>query len=360
MIDTTCTPPSDACDGFPDHPCSNGCCDVYDACFKENNCDYRAAWSRLICGGVLSSSEPLPQVINLGILGEVQCTDSLLYSGGSCSKCSHLAVACYATGCSGAAYPNEHNYCFDSKCNSFFDFPACTNSGDSSCCSTCSSPLGSTCSSPLSCGDGVCDFGETSSNCFVDCPFTNCVDDSTQIKCNGVCVDPSSDVANCGACGIQCPGGLDCVLGYCSQPLANVFNDGGWKEVVGGKRICFQIEDSVNCNGPNGLTQSGSAIATITSPAGYSLETTIIGKAELEDAGFEIMEVFLDNVSIIKATSNDFDLGCLMGPPSVTFLQAQPLILTAGVHTFRINFTSQDEAFHVNAFYEFNLIFRPI
>jgi hypothetical protein len=36
--------------------------------------------------------------------------------------------------------------------------------------------------------------------------------------CNGQCVFPTSDPANCGACGMRCPGALACINGTCGCP----------------------------------------------------------------------------------------------------------------------------------------------
>ena len=37
--------------------------------------------------------------------------------------------------------------------------------------------------------------------------------------CGGRCVDVTRDSANCGACGLACPAGTECVLGACVEPL---------------------------------------------------------------------------------------------------------------------------------------------
>ncbi|MEZ4407429.1 MAG: MXAN_6577-like cysteine-rich protein [Polyangiales bacterium] len=36
-----------------------------------------------------------------------------------------------------------------------------------------------------------------------------------EVPCRGACLDPTSDPANCGACGIACPSGSVCVVGQC-------------------------------------------------------------------------------------------------------------------------------------------------
>src|SRR5450755_4214090 len=37
-----------------------------------------------------------------------------------------------------------------------------------------------------------------------------------ELSCNGVCVEPMTDTANCGACGVQCMGAQLCSAGTCS------------------------------------------------------------------------------------------------------------------------------------------------
>lgn len=41
---------------------------------------------------------------------------------------------------------------------------------------------------------------------------------AAQTSCAGVCVDPSRDVAHCGACGVACAAGAACVSGRCAAP----------------------------------------------------------------------------------------------------------------------------------------------
>ncbi len=40
----------------------------------------------------------------------------------------------------------------------------------------------------------------------------------TLTRCNGVCVNTESDIANCGGCGIICPGGADAGAGCQNGP----------------------------------------------------------------------------------------------------------------------------------------------
>ena len=52
----------------------------------------------------------------------------------------------------------------------------------------------------------------------------------------------------------------------------------------------------------------------------------------------------------------DLDLGCEMGPAVFTEIVLPPYILPAGMHTFTIDFTTNDSLFHVDACYELNLV----
>jgi hypothetical protein len=72
-------------------------------------------------------------------------------------------------------------------------------------------------------GDGVDDVvdscPETASGEVVDqygCEILLCP--NGQIDCNGNCVDTSTDIANCGACGNACPDGASCESGLCVTP----------------------------------------------------------------------------------------------------------------------------------------------
>eukprot|EP00934_Nitzschia_sp_Nitz4_P007373 Nitzschia sp. Nitz4//scaffold25_size161228//56566//58330//NITZ4_002423-RA/size161228-augustus-gene-0.111-mRNA-1//1//CDS//3329544565//7363//frame0 len=288
------------CDLFPDAPCDLGCCAVHDECYAKHGCN-------------IDGSE----------------------------------------------------LCYDNKCNLFYECEGdCPffSLDDSKCCG-CKVP-GEDCYSPLTCGDGECNYGENLSNCFVDCAYNQCPEDH-ELLCSGTCVNPNSSPDNCGACDITCPTGADCVLGKCSLPFSISWSQttsggGAWLISNGGKTIRFDIEDSANCGCPNGNVQSGVATAEIHVSEAYGLTTEIIGIAELEDANFENMNIYVDGTLVLTSTSTDLDLGCSMGPVVVTVLEPQPVVLTPGDHTFELEFTTNDSLFHVNAFYELNLIFVPM
>ena len=136
--------------------------------------------------------------------------------------------------------------------------------------------------------------------------------------------------------------------------------DGGWEIDPAGRRVRFNVEDSENCGASNSVIQSGTATATITTPSDYLLLLDITGNAELENTGFEVMSVTLDGTEVVSATSNNLNQGCEMGPPQVTFATDPPFLLTEGTHTFEITFTTGDDLFHLDAFYQFELAFEEV
>lgn len=354
---------SPGCDLFPDAPCNLGCCAVHDRCYAENGCT-ALSWARTVCEPFLAAG--IAGLVSLGPLGTLACTASLLTISGGCSQCNNVAIACIATGCSGLADPISDEVCYDNQCNTFTNCPGTCDFlslEDEACCG-CVTP-GESCNAPETCGNGVCDFGENLSNCFVDCAFNTCPDEG-DFDCGGTCVNTKTDSDNCGACGVKCPSGTPCILGRCSTPFSiswdtnagGLIGSGGWTVFNDGLRIRFEIEDSGNCGGSNENIQSGTATATIQVSETYELRADIDGVSELQDTGFENMAVQLDGTDIVQATSRDLDQECAMGPSIVDFLQEQPFILTPGEHTFSISFTTADELYHVGAFYELNLIFN--
>lgn len=362
---------SPGCDLFPDAPCNLSCCAQHDKCFDVNGCD-ALSWARTICEPALASG--FTGAISLGEIGEIVCDNSLLFVSGKCSQCNSVAVACIAKGCSGIADVNSES-CYDNICDTFYECPGdCPfiSLDDNACCGC--QEAGDACESPEACGDGVCDFDEDSENCYTDCAFSEGCDETTnEISCGDVCIDPFNDVNNCGACGITCPSNVTgiadaCILGSCTAPVdlswttsdLGLLGGGGWVITNDGKTIRYNIEDSANCNGTNSNIQTGFAEATITISQPFALRLDIIGIAELHDADFELMTVSLNDQDVVSATATDLDLGCAMGPSQFTEIAPGPYDLTTGEHKFAISFTTNDELYHVGAFYELNLVFLPV
>ena len=196
---------STGCELFPDTPCSNGCCEVQSQCYADYGCT-ALSWARTLCEPLLNSGGV--GTISLGGVGDIDCTVALLTISGACSQCNNLAVACIARGCSGVEDPLTSETCYDSICNDYFE---CTEAG----CG-CQSP-GAACAAADTCGNGICDPGETSTTCLVDCGFNTCPDNQ-DFDCDGTCINPQTNINNCGACGAACPSGATCVGGSCLLP----------------------------------------------------------------------------------------------------------------------------------------------
>jgi len=90
---------------------------------------------------------------------------------------------------------------------------------------------------------------------------------------------------------------------------------------------------------------------------------TFVGNAEEQDTNYELIEFKLsggsyNNVSLATATSPGGKLGCQMGPAVQTYNQPPPYTLIANtVYKFRIDFTTNDPLYHLNAYYEAQLSF---
>ena len=354
---------SPGCDLFPDLPCNLGCCAAHDKCFADHGCK-ADSWARTVCEPFLAAGSV--GIISFGPIGSIFCGASLAFISGECNQCNQLAAGCIAAGCSGLSDSSSET-CFDNKCNQFFecdgDCPV-FSLDDENCCG-CKVP-GENCISPSTCGNFVCDFGESISNCFGDCAFNTC-DNTGEFDCGGTCVDPKTDPDNCGACGIKCFGGSPCVLGSCSIPFfikwttaqGGVRSGDSWQIFNDGLTIRFNIQDSVNCGGSNSYIQSGVASATISVSEPYDLRVLIDGVSELENTNFENMSVLVNDQKVATATSRELGQGCAMGASIVEFLLPQPILLPSGTNKFEIIFSSGDNLYHVGAYYELNLVLTP-
>jgi hypothetical protein len=127
-----------------------------------------------------------PLIIALGLLSLVSCTDDK------------------STDDENAAESNGESTTTDGE----------TTDGDTSCIPgelgcECNDGL---CLADLVCNEGLCVEESTSSDTVLPCELP-------EISCDGICIDVTSDDANCGACGNECAVVLDaggCVGGECS------------------------------------------------------------------------------------------------------------------------------------------------
>ena len=136
---------------------------------------------------------------------------------------------------------------------------------------------------------------------------------------------------------------------------------GGWVIENDGRSIRFVIQNSFNCGGPNNSVQSGNAVVTIvTGTQGYKFNPILSGLGEAQDSGFENMTLNLNGTDILRSTSAGGKLECSANIPVIqTALVAPPYTLQPNTtNTFTLSFTTQDNFYHVNAFYLLNLTFE--
>jgi hypothetical protein len=85
------------------------------------------------------------------------------------------------------------------------------------------------------------------------------------------------------------------------------------------------------------------------------------GIGELQASNFELITFKLDGVEVADAHAAGGGLQCQMGPVVKTFTQAPPYFLAANsVHTLLIEFTTNDNLFHVGSYYEVDLSFATL
>ena len=123
--------------------------------------------------------------------------------------------------------------------------------------------------------------------------------------------------------------------------------------------IRYDVEDSLNCGGTCDSVQAGTATATITvDNVDTYLYLDFEGIGELEKTSFEKITFKLDGVQIAKANAAGGNLECEMGPVVKEYNVAPPYFLPANsTHTFEIDFTTNDNLFHVGSYYEVDLSF---
>lgn len=142
----------------------------------------------------------------------------------------------------------------------------------------------------------------------------------------------------------------------------NTCNATPWVISNNNSTIRYNIEDSANCGGSCGATQSGTATATITVGASdVDMDLDFEGIGELEASAFEKISFDLNGTEVARANAAGGGLGCAMGPVVKTFITAPPYRLNANTtHTLFIDFTTADANYHVGAYYEVDLSFTNV
>ena len=135
-------------------------------------------------------------------------------------------------------------------------------------------------------------------------------------------------------------------------------SDGGWSVTENGMVIMFKVEDSGSCvQGGNSREQRGTAngMLMILEKA-LPLYFALGGMGEMLDSGFESLILSIDGKVVASATSNGRGLACSSGAAKVTyFTESVPMVLSAGMHTINLTFTTFDDYDHRGVFYELHL-----
>lgn len=145
---------------------------------------------------------------------------------------------------------------------------------------------------------------------------------------------------------------------------------GGWYLSNQGKQIRFVVQDSENpnCGGCNPLIQSGTATAIFnTGSVAYNFTYSLAGRGEVQDTGYERMALYLNGGAyttqlLVSATSPGGGKGCNPGEPvTQNIITPPPLLLAQQTsYTFTLDFTTQDNLYHIDCWYECNLSFQRI
>jgi hypothetical protein len=122
-------------------------------------------------------------------------------------------------------------------------------------------------------------------------------------------------------------------------------------------RVRYNIENSINCGGTCNAIQAGIATATITvGSVDTNLGLSFTGIGELQDSDFEKIKFILDGVEVANAHAVGGGLGCQMGAVIQEYTVPSPYLLLANsIHTFMIDFTTNDASYHTGAFYQIQL-----
>lgn len=225
--------PAGSTKGCKDNPCEacvcatdSFCCETsWDSvCAKEcTSCN------SLVCGDGKCAEEEkelgcVQDCPKAAFCGDGTCAGSETCTGCAkdCGMCAgKVSTYCGDNKCDSnencAACPQDCGKCGDFACICKADSYCCNNKFDSTCNTACGKCAGGPCP-VVSCGDGLCNGGETCDSCSSDCGVCKCGD--------SVCTaneDCSKCAADCGACKCgdgKCTAGEDCATcaGDCGGP----------------------------------------------------------------------------------------------------------------------------------------------
>jgi hypothetical protein len=126
--------------------------------------------------------------------------------------------------------------------------------------------------------------------------------------------------------------------------------------------IRYNVVDSSDCGGTCNEIQSGTATANITvGSKDVDMYLTFSGIGELEDPDFELISFSLNGNELATGNAAGGDLGCEMGPIVQNIIVPGPYRLNKNEnYTFFIDFTTNDQFYHVGCYYQINLSFVEI
>jgi hypothetical protein len=136
----------------------------------------------------------------------------------------------------------------------------------------------------------------------------------------------------------------------------------GWVITNNNLTIRFNVAPSLNCvSGGCNITQVANATATITVGAVDTyLNISWVGMGERQATSYDIMSFILDGVIVSSGRAPGGGLQCAGGdgPIVQTIIVPGPYFLPANtVHTLVLDFSTVDNLFHSNSYYEANLSF---
>jgi len=135
-----------------------------------------------------------------------------------------------------------------------------------------------------------------------------------------------------------------------------------WTLSADNTRLRYDVVDSENCGGTCDVIQSGTAIANITVGSKDAfMNLSFEGSGEIQDSDFELIAFFLDGVELARAHALGGSNGCGSAPVVKEILVPGPYLLESGRnYEFRVSFTTNDNLYHVNAFYQIEIGFSNV
>lgn len=140
---------------------------------------------------------------------------------------------------------------------------------------------------------------------------------------------------------------------------------GGWSITNQGRTIRYTCQPDTNfCNGCNPNIQTGTATATLSvGSTPYYMSYNLSGDGEAQDTGYELMQLSINggsyfNQTLISAQSAGGGLGCAVLPVVQNVVVPGPIVLATNTnYSFTLFFTTGDESFNKDCYYECTLSF---